>query len=113
MTEAEYIALSTAAREVLPMRTLISEISPVMNITVSKPDIKCTVFEDNKGVEKLAKVHKSRPRTKHIAVKYRHFRQAVKDKMLHITNIDAKDQRSDIFTKVLRCQSFEALQQTI
>eukprot|EP00957_Ditylum_brightwellii_P149173 11360209-Ditylum_brightwellii.AAC.1 len=84
-----------------------------MDITVAKPDIKCTVFEDNKGAKELVKVHKSRPRTKHIAVKYHHFRQAVKDKIFHITRIDTKDQRADIFTKVLPCQSFEALKQTI
>ena len=105
-TEAEYIALSTAAREVLPMRTLISEIAPVMQINVAKPDIKCTVFEDNKGAEELAKVHKSRPRTKKIAVTYHHFRQVVKDKVLHITRISTKDQKADIFTKALPCQSF-------
>eukprot|EP00957_Ditylum_brightwellii_P155799 11860966-Ditylum_brightwellii.AAC.1 len=57
-TEAEYIALSTAAREVLQMRTLISEIVPVMNIAVAEPDIKCTIFEDNKEAEELAKVKK-------------------------------------------------------
>eukprot|EP00957_Ditylum_brightwellii_P073484 5584337-Ditylum_brightwellii.AAC.1 len=34
--------------------------------------------------EKLAKVHKNRPITKYIAVKYHHFRQAVKDKMLYV-----------------------------
>eukprot|EP00957_Ditylum_brightwellii_P202299 15329537-Ditylum_brightwellii.AAC.1 len=81
-TEEKYIALSTVAREVLPIRELISEIAPVMQIAVAKPDIRCTVFEDNKGAEVLAKTHKSRPRTKHIVVKYHHFRQAVKDKKL-------------------------------
>ena len=95
------------------MRTLISEIAPIMQINVAEPDIKCTVFEDNKGAEELAKVHKSRPRTKHIAVKYHHFRQAVKDKILHITRINTKDQKADIFTKALPRQSFEALRQTI
>eukprot|EP00957_Ditylum_brightwellii_P054588 4136168-Ditylum_brightwellii.AAC.1 len=84
-----------------------------MNINVAEPDIKCTVFEDNKGAEELTKVHKGRPKTKHIAVKYHHFRQAVKDKILHITRIDKKKQRADIFTKALFCQSFEALRQTI
>ena len=72
-TEAEYIALSTAAREVLPIRKLISEIAPVMKITDVQPNIICTIFEDNKGVEELAKVPKMRPHTKHIAVKYHCF----------------------------------------
>eukprot|EP00957_Ditylum_brightwellii_P209549 15362231-Ditylum_brightwellii.AAC.1 len=64
------------------MRSLISEIAPVMNIDVAKPDIKCTAFKDNKGAEELVKIHKSRPRTKHIAVTCQHFRQEVKDKIL-------------------------------
>eukprot|EP00957_Ditylum_brightwellii_P124909 9522350-Ditylum_brightwellii.AAC.1 len=64
-----------------------------MGIPISKPDIKYTIFEDNKGAEELAKVHKSRPRTKHSAVKYHYFRQAVKDKILHIIRIDTKDQK--------------------
>eukprot|EP00957_Ditylum_brightwellii_P101284 7718241-Ditylum_brightwellii.AAC.1 len=50
-TEVEYIALSTAAGEVLPLRELINEIAQVMQITIAKPDIRCTVFEDNKVVE--------------------------------------------------------------
>eukprot|EP00957_Ditylum_brightwellii_P119254 9097529-Ditylum_brightwellii.AAC.1 len=91
------------------MRTLISEISLVMKIDVAYLDVKCAVFEDNKGAEKLAKFHKSRPRTKHIAVKCHHFWQVFKDKILHITRIDTKDQRADIFTKALTRQSFEAL----
>eukprot|EP00957_Ditylum_brightwellii_P096002 7314344-Ditylum_brightwellii.AAC.1 len=61
------------------MITLISEIAPVINIDVAEPDIKCTVFEDSKVAEELTKVHRNRPRTKHIAVKYHHFRLAVKD----------------------------------
>eukprot|EP00957_Ditylum_brightwellii_P066173 5021575-Ditylum_brightwellii.AAC.1 len=112
-TEAEYIALSIAAREVLSLRELISEIAPVTKITVTKPDIRCTIFEDNKGAEELAKMHKSRPRTKHIAVKYHHFIQAVKDKILHVTRIDTKDQRTDIFTKALPSPSFESFREAI
>ena len=32
-TEAEYIALSTAAREVLPLREMILELKPILNIS--------------------------------------------------------------------------------
>ena len=35
-TEAEYIALSTAAREVLSLRELILEIKPILNIPEAK-----------------------------------------------------------------------------
>eukprot|EP00957_Ditylum_brightwellii_P020949 1579127-Ditylum_brightwellii.AAC.1 len=61
MTESEYIALSTATRKVLLMRALLSEIAPIMNITVVKPDIKCTLFEDNKGAEELTKFTRADP----------------------------------------------------
>eukprot|EP00957_Ditylum_brightwellii_P207339 15352512-Ditylum_brightwellii.AAC.1 len=108
-TEAEYIALSTAARDVLPIRNQISEIAPVMKINIAKLDIKCIVFEDNRGTEELTKVYKIRLRTKDIGVECYHFRQIVKDKILHMTSIDTKDQRADIFTKALPHQSFENL----
>eukprot|EP00957_Ditylum_brightwellii_P091365 6956463-Ditylum_brightwellii.AAC.1 len=91
ITAAEYIALSAAAREVLPLRELNSKITPMMQITVAKSDIRCTVFHDNNSAEELAKIQKSRPRTKHIVVKYNHFRQTVKDKLLQVTRIDTKD----------------------
>ena len=54
-----------------------------------------------------------RPCTKHIAVKYHHFRKVVKDKILTIKRIDTKCQKVDIFTKQLPLQSFETLRASI
>ena len=87
-TEAEYIALSTAAREVLPSRELILEIKDILDILQAESNIHCTLFEDNIDVEELAKVPKNRPRTKHIAVKYHHFREAVRKGHLKVTRVD-------------------------
>ena len=53
-TEAEYVALSTAAREVLPLRELVLEIKDILNIPETELLIRCTLFEDNKGAEELA-----------------------------------------------------------
>ena len=36
-------------------------------------DIYCWVFKGNSGTLEIAKVHKYRPRTKHIIVKYHYF----------------------------------------
>ena len=66
-------SLPTAAREVLPLRELILELKSIFNIPKAELNIKCTIFEDNRGAEELAKVPKNRPRTKHIALKYHHF----------------------------------------
>ncbi len=62
------------------------------------PTIHCTLFEDNVGAETLAKAPKMNARTKHIALKYHHFRSAVKQKILRITRVETKDQQADILT---------------
>ena len=41
------------------------------------------------------------PKTKHIAIKYHHFRKHAADKTMSISPIDTKDQLADIFTKPL------------
>jgi hypothetical protein len=48
---------------------------PVLNAT---PRIHCKVFEDNAGAIEIANVPKMRPRTKHLNIKYHHFREEVK-----------------------------------
>ena len=51
----------------------------MLQIPEAKLKIRYTLFEDNKGAEELAKVPKNRPRTKHIATKYHHFREHVRN----------------------------------
>ena len=78
-----------------------------------------TCFEDNAGCLELAKAPKLRPRTKHIAVKYHHFRSHVfnehtnPDGCLHLRYVGTKDQLDDIFTKGLNQVSFEKLRAII
>ena len=99
-TEAEYIALSTAAREILPMRDLLIEISSQFGIHEITPNVRCTIFEDNVGAETLAKSPKMTPRTKHLAIKYHHFKSKV-NKTLFIQRVSTHDQLADIFTKAV------------
>jgi hypothetical protein len=47
------------------------------------------------------KPQKMRPRTKHIALKYHHFREHVANGTIKINLIGTKDQIADIFTKAL------------
>ena len=53
------------------------------------------------------------PRTKHIALKYHHFRRYVHDGTLKIQVIDTKEQIADIFTKPLETRMFTYLRQKI
>ena len=58
-TEAEYIALSTALREAIPLMEMLKEIHKVHNLPVStKPKVMCKVFEDNSGALKIARYQK-------------------------------------------------------
>jgi len=93
--------LSSAAREVLPLRETRTELRSILNIPDANLVIKCTLFEDNMGAEELAKIQKNRSRTKHIAVKYHHFREAVANGILNIVRVDTTNQLADIFTKTL------------
>jgi Reverse transcriptase (RNA-dependent DNA polymerase) len=101
-TESEYISLSQALREVLPLMRLVKELHEAkFKMHIEPPQIHCKVFEDNSGALAMAQVPKLRPRTKHINLKYHHFREAVANKEVSIHAIDTKDQVADIFTKPL------------
>jgi hypothetical protein len=71
------------------------------------------VFEDNSGALEMAKTHKMRPITKHMNIKYHHFREAVQNGQITIHAIDTLDQLADIFTKPLGVDLFEKLRKLI
>ena len=78
-----------------------------------------TCFEDNAGCLELARAPKLRPRTKHIAVKYHHFRSHVHNKetnpegSLHLKYVNTTHQLADMFTKGLSEATFERLRLAI
>jgi hypothetical protein len=78
MTEAAYVALSTALSEVTFVMQLLTElISFRVQLTIVLPEVKCKVFEDNGGPIGLAKAPRMCPRTKHIHIQYHHFQEDV------------------------------------
>jgi hypothetical protein len=113
-TESEYIALSTSLREVIPLMELIKELEGVgFAINIERPRVYCEAFEDNEGALEMARSPKMRPRTKHINIKYHHFRDAVKRGDIVINAIDTGEQQADIFTKPLDEKSFVYLRSLI
>ena len=106
-TEAEYIALSTALRDTIPLMELVKELRENgFDYTATQPTIHCKVFEDNSGALEIATVHKFRPRTKHINTQYHHFRQYVENGKITIIAISTEDQCADILTKSLSVPIF-------
>jgi hypothetical protein len=51
--EAEYIALSTALRNVIPMMDPLSELKEKGFVVKNKPMVHCKLFEDNSGALKF------------------------------------------------------------
>ncbi len=76
-------------------------------IIPTPPKLHCKLFEDSSGALEIAKVPKMRPRTKHLNVKYHHFRSFVTDGLVSIHHVSTEDQIADIFTKALSQDLFE------
>ncbi len=112
-TEAEYTALSHAMREVLPLMNLMQEIHDIFSFQHNKPNIFCRVWEDNHSCIKVAKSPKFTHRTKHILLKYHHFRQYVSNGTIKINPIDTREQIADIFTKPLNKKQFTYLRKKL
>ena len=74
--------------------------------------IMCNAFEDNTGALELAKVPKMRPRTKHINIKYHHFRAHVQCGTVEVQHVSTESQIADIFTKPLSPPLFEKHQKS-
>jgi hypothetical protein len=86
---------------------LVKELSAAgFHVNTTTPTVHCKVFEDNVGALTMAQTPKMRPRTKHLNLKYHHFREAVEDGSISIQAIRTHDQLADIFTKPLGHELF-------
>ena len=124
--EAEYIALSQAMRDLIPIREILKEImttvfqrkDTIVYTTKSKAfsDVsegttkynieQSTVYEDNESCLKFARMPKLTPRTKHIGIPYHWFRTKVEQLEIEIEPIDTNSQLADQFTKGLATDKF-------
>uniref|UniRef100_A0A7S4IN60 Reverse transcriptase Ty1/copia-type domain-containing protein n=1 Tax=Odontella aurita TaxID=265563 RepID=A0A7S4IN60_9STRA len=103
--EAEYIALSTAMKDIIPLQLLVHEAAVGVDLREEiLVSINTRVWEDNQGCLKLARLPPPRmtPRSKHYALKYHWFRAHLRPNQIEIMPIDTNDQLADIFTKALR-----------
>jgi hypothetical protein len=112
--EAEYVALSESLRDTIPLMNLINEFKDHgFSVTSSQPRVFCKAFEDNSGALELARLPKMRPRTKHINIKYHHFREHVRLGLIEVLPISTSEQLADIFTKPLAQNTFLKLRKAL
>jgi hypothetical protein len=109
--EAEYRALSTEVRDVLPIKMLVTEILENVGLTQEPiTHFRTMVWEDNAGALKLATLEPGTmaPRSKWYGIKYNWFRSKLKPNCIDIIKIASADQRADFLMKLLRREKFEA-----
>ena len=113
-TEAEYVCLSQSLRDTIPLMNLLAEVRDKLDKDViSVPAVRCTLFEDNSGALEKASTPKMRPRTKHINIKYHHFRDHVRRKLISIEHVATEDQVADIFNQATPCGGILASSQVV
>ena len=101
-TEAEYVALSSAAQEAVWLRILMGDLGRQM-------DAPTTIYEDNQGAIELAKNVKYHNRTKHIDICHHFVRERVVSNEIQVIYCPTGDMIADIMTKRLARLAFEKL----
>jgi hypothetical protein len=107
---AEYIALSTGMRELIPIKNTLDDICDTFKIHRDKHTQIVKVFEDNEGALRLAQspLTKVTPQSKHFAVKYHWFREKIDEFKLSFRHISTNLQKADLFTKGLSKSEFQS-----
>jgi hypothetical protein len=109
--EAEYNALSTAMRCVLPIKMLATETSENVGLTQEPINhFRTKIWEDNAGPLKLATLEPGgmTPISKWYGIKNHWLRSKLKPNCIAIIKIASAYQRADFLTKSLRREKFEA-----
>jgi hypothetical protein len=114
-TESEYIALSQAMRELIPMRNLVTKVAEILGSPELAVKMHSTVYEDNNGCISQAKKEKFTPRNKHYATKLHFFKSHIGTGkgQINLEHIDTEDQIADIFTKGLAAELFTKLRKLL
>ena len=102
----EYITISSALRQVLPLMTTTEEINEVLSLPISNDNFVCKFHEDNQSCVKMATGNFFSLRTKHIALKYQHFRSYVKSGLVDIHYRLTGAQLANILIKPLSNEAF-------
>jgi hypothetical protein len=93
--EAEYMALTEAAKEIKWMRHFLFELG------VAKKDGSTVLRTDSEGAEALAKNPVNHSRAKHIDIKHHFIRDAILDKVIWIQHVPTDAMTADSLTKAL------------
>ena len=94
MAEAEYVAATHAAKQILWHRSLFNELE------IQQPET-LTLFSDNQAAISISHHPEFHARTKHIDIAHNFLRDLVESGMIEIIYIQTWENLADIFTKGL------------
>ena len=94
-TEAEYIAATHAAKEVLWLHKLVHELTPDIL------DLPSTLYTDNQSAIVLATTDNYHARTKHLDLRYHFIRDLISKGLIKLHYCPTEDMVADILTKAL------------
>jgi hypothetical protein len=104
-TEAEYVAASSAAREIVWVTALLHE----LGINIGTVPLHC----DNQGAIDLGKLVRYRPRTKHIGTRFHYVRECIDAGIIDLQYISTHDQLADALTKPLSGPAIKTFAQRV
>jgi hypothetical protein len=100
-TEAEFIASTHAAKELIWLRSLIGELArPLTHAT--------TLFCDNQSAIALSRDGVYHSRLKHIDIRFHFIRDAVSQNIVSVTYCPTNEMVADMLTKALVCPKLES-----
>ena len=94
-TEAEYVAISEAAREACWLRNVYTELG------LLQEDVPTLIKGDNEGALAMVRNPQFHKRTKHIAIRWHWVRELAEDNTIRVESVRDLDQTADILTKPL------------
>jgi hypothetical protein len=92
--EAEYMALSDAAKEAMHLRALLL----TLGVDISQGTV---IYEDNQAAIKIAENPVLHDRTKHIDIRYHFVRELVESLKIDVVYLKIKDMLADLLTKAV------------
>jgi len=99
-TEAEYIALSEAMREVIWLRQILSELGFIQEQPTA-------IMEDNQGCIAISKNRRTDKRTKHIDLRFHFCRDQIEQGSVKVDYCPTENMISDSLTKPINAPKFK------
>lgn len=105
--EAEYVAASETAREVVWMRNILRELNVLPATDDEKePFPPMPMHVDNEGAKELINNSDINKKSRHIDIRYHYAREKAAEKQLMIVSTHTNDQAADGLTKPLSPEKF-------